>query len=357
MAADEGYSRIAVVGTGGYGWHFLKALVHSNHFATVRAVTRNCINDAAKHTRIRQLKELGIQIFEYDEATEKAFEVAFKDIDIIVSAVGVAGVPDQIPMIDGALLAGAKWFIPSEYGVVYYPSVWMPFASPLAAKSLVQDHLFTAAKSKGLAHTIVYTGLALDYLDPRSIGLRLAKRTATLVGRGGTPVTFTSVHDVVHLIVDIVKRPLEMQNRTVRYAGSTAKMRDLIKVVTGSNCGEHLKIVSIDEAKERFCELARTQNMKAFQVYARLLIEEGLAQINRHREPLDNSLFLTLLPEPVHRTLERLMSRASAVDGVAHMRHGPLHRSDTGSSVTDGLGEVDKKDCSPASSSSDSDSN
>ncbi|KAJ1772444.1 hypothetical protein IW140_001815 [Coemansia sp. RSA 1813] len=326
MVRYASYSKIAVVGTGGYGWHFLKALVHSNHFATVRAVTRNCINDAAKHARIRQLKELGIQIFEYDEATEKAFEVAFKDIDIIVSAVGVAGVPDQIPMIDGALLAGAKWFIPSEYGVVYYPSVWMPFASPLAAKSLVHDHLFTAAKSKGLAHTIVYTGLALDYLDPRSIGLRLAKRTATLVGRGGTPVTFTSVHDVVHLIVDIVKRPLEMQNRTVRYAGSTAKMRDLIKVVTGSNYGERLQILGIDEAKEVFCEYARIQDKRAFPIYTCLLVEEGLAQINRHQEPLDNSMFPELSPEPVRQTLERLMANVSTSESTSkiHKQSGNI---------------------------------
>ncbi|KAJ1906209.1 hypothetical protein LPJ81_001469 [Coemansia sp. IMI 209127] len=355
MAADASYSRVAVVGTGGYGWHFLKALVHSKHFATVRAVTRKSTNDTAKQTRIQQLKDRGVHVFEYDNATVEVFEEAFEDIDVVVSAVAIAGVPDQIPMIDGALLAGVKWFIPSEYGVVHYPSTWMPFSSPLAAKSLVQDHLGNTAKSKGMAHTIIYTGLALDYIDPKSIGLQVAKHTATLVGRGGTPVTFTSIQDVVSLVVDIVKRPREMQNKTIRFAGSTAKMRDLIKVVTGSNCGVGLKIVSIDEAKERFCELARTQNMKAFQVYARLLIEEGLAQINRHRESLDNELFPDISPEPVRQALERLMARESAADNLAHMKQGPLHRSDTGFSVTEGLGKVHKQaEMPPMSSSPDS---
>ncbi|KAJ2529086.1 hypothetical protein EV175_007397, partial [Coemansia sp. RSA 1933] len=157
-------------------------------------------NDAAKQARIKQLKGMGVQVVEHDNSTAKAFEDAFRGIDIVLSAVGIAGVPDQIQMVDGALLAGVKWFIPSEYGVVHYPSAWMPFAGPLAAKSLVQDHLMKTAQPKGLAHTIVYTGLALDYIDPKSIGLRVTKRTATLVGRGGTPVTFTSVSDVVRLI-------------------------------------------------------------------------------------------------------------------------------------------------------------
>ncbi|KAJ2506134.1 hypothetical protein H4217_009082 [Coemansia sp. RSA 1939] len=205
--------------------------------------------------------------------------------------------------------------------------------------------------------------MALDYLDPRAIGLQLGKRTATLVGRGGTPATFTSIHDVVRLVVEIVKRPQEMQNRTIRFAGSTANMRDLIKVVTGSNRGEHLRIISIDEAKERFFELARSRNTKAFHVYARLLIEEGLAQINRCNEPLDNALFPTISPESVHKTLERLMAKASAAaaaaaagsGGLADMKAAPVHRSDTAKSVTDGLGKSYKQGGPSVLSSSDSD--
>ncbi|KAJ2515973.1 hypothetical protein GGI11_003596 [Coemansia sp. RSA 2049] len=367
MASNAAYSRIAVVGTGGYGWHFLRALVGSKHFATVRAVTRstagNKQEDEEKRLRNQELKSMGVQVVEYADISVKAFEETFRDIDIVVSAVGVAGVADQIPMIDGAILAGVKWFIPSEYGVADYQSMWMPFSSPLAAKSLVRDHLFTVAKSKGLAHTIVYTGMALDYLDPRAIGLQLGKRTATLVGRGGTPATFTSIHDVVRLVVEIVKRPQEMQNRTIRFAGSTANMRDLIKVVTGSNRGEHLRIISIDEAKERFFELARSRNTKAFHVYARLLIEEGLAQINRCNEPLDNALFPTISPESVHKTLERLMAKASAAaaaaaagsGGLADMKAAPVHRSDTAKSVTDGLGKSYKQGGPSVLSSSDSD--
>ncbi|KAJ2662330.1 hypothetical protein IWW48_001905 [Coemansia sp. RSA 1200] len=313
MASNAAYNRIAVVGTGGYGWHFLRALVGSKHFATVRAVTRstagNKQEDEKKRLRSQELKGMGVQIVEYADISVKAFEEAFKDIDIVISAVGVAGVADQIPMVDGAVLAGVKWFIPSEYGVADYQSMWMPFASPLAAKSLVRDHLAAVARPKGLAHTIVYTGMALDYLDPRAIGLQLEKRTATLVGRGGTPATFTSIHDVVRLVVEIVKRPQEMQNRTIRFAGSTAKMRDLIKVVTGCSFGTGLKCMHPDDAKQELNSLALAHDSRAVPIYTCLLIEEGLGQINRFKEPLDNELFPELKPEPVCQTLQRMMAK------------------------------------------------
>ncbi|KAJ2536524.1 hypothetical protein EV175_006800 [Coemansia sp. RSA 1933] len=83
-------------------------------------------------------------------------------------------------------------------------------------------------------------------------------------------------------------------------------MRDLVKTVTGSNCGERLKIISIDEAKEMLSEYADRQDKRAFIVYTCLLIEEGLAQIDRYHEPLDNELFPEISPESVQQTVERL---------------------------------------------------
>ncbi|KAJ2812580.1 hypothetical protein FBU31_007572, partial [Coemansia sp. 'formosensis'] len=276
---SDTYTRIAVVGTGGYGEHFLRALKQCGYFVKIRAVTRAPeATETVKLERLRQLRALGIEVLEYASATVDAFSTAFAGIDTVVSVVAVAGLPSQIPMIDGAIAAGVKWFIPSEYGVANYSSAWMPFKGPLAAKEQVLDYLVGTAKPKGLAYTAIYTGLALDYLDPHGIGLKLSRRRATLVGRGGTPATFTCAGDVVRVLVSVVQRPGEMQNRIIRYAGSTTKMCELIKVVTGGNCGMNVKIVSIDEARTKFCELARQQDMKAFQVYGRLLIEEGLAQ-------------------------------------------------------------------------------
>ncbi|KAJ2805752.1 hypothetical protein H4R21_001139 [Coemansia helicoidea] len=352
MVPECSYKRVAVVGTGGYAGLFARGLAQSGHFAAVRVVTRSAPStDSAKRERMRKLQEQNIDVVAYDEPTAAAFQAAFAGVDVVVSGVGVSGVPDQIAMVDGAVLAGVRWFIPSEFGVPLYKSAWMPFDSPLVAKGAVERHLQEHMRRTGLAYTVVYTGIALDYIDPRAIGLRLARGTATLVGRGGTPVSFTAVDDVVRLVVDVVRRPAEMRNRTIRFAGSTANMRTLVKIATSGDRGENLRIVSIDEAKARFCELARKQDMQAFQIYARVLLEEGLGQVNRDREPLDNGLFPDLQPEPVHDTLARLMAAAEP-KGISSAAAPAVHRSQTGVSVTSGLGRTRRADIALADSES-----
>ncbi|KAI8321306.1 NAD(P)-binding protein [Martensiomyces pterosporus] len=334
------HTRVAVVGTGGYAGLILKALLRSGSFTTVRAITRKLASpNVDKEMRLRELQSLGAEVVEYEDKTIDAFKAAFSGIDTVISAVSILGTADQLPMIDAAIQAGVRWFIPSEFGVAHYPSKWMPFEGPLAVKREVQEYLVRQAQPKGLAYTIVYTGLALDYLDPRVIGLKLTRRSATLVGRGGTPISFTCTSDVIRLIVDVVKRPQEMKNRTIRYAGSTSNMRELVKLVTGNDRGENVKLVSIDDAKAKFCELAEKQDTSAFQIYSRLLVEEGLAQIDRKHEPLNNDLF-GLKPEHVKDTLGRLIKQAEAANALGIKRQ-PVKRSNTSSSVTDGIGATD----------------
>ncbi|KAJ1855796.1 hypothetical protein LPJ73_002282 [Coemansia sp. RSA 2703] len=313
-AATTSYSTIAVVSTGAYAEHFLKALVKSKQFTKVRAVTRKAgADEKEKLARISELVSLGAELHEYTEDTAEAFKAAFADIEVVVSAVGVSAVSVQVPMIDGAIAAGVRWFFPSEFGVAHYESKLLPFKGPLDHMIDIQEYLEKTAKPAGLAYTIVYTGLAMDYLNPQSIGLIIPKHAATLVGRGGSKVSFTTLKDTVTLLLDILSRPQEMQNRTIRYAGSTTNMRELVKLVTGNNRGENVKILSVNEAKSTLCHLAQKKDMMAFFMYCRILIEEGLAQIDRNPgEHLDNNLFPEIKPEHIFETITHLIKESEA---------------------------------------------
>ncbi|KAJ1870238.1 hypothetical protein LPJ57_005387, partial [Coemansia sp. RSA 486] len=154
------YSTVAVVSTGAYAEHFIKALLQCKSFTKVRAVTRTPSDadcDAEKRNRIVELRALGADIHEYTENTVTAFQRAFDGIEVVVSAVGVSAVMTQIEMIDGAIAAGVKWFLPSEFGVSHYTSKYLPFKGPLDHMVDVQQYLEQKAKPKGLAYTIVYT--------------------------------------------------------------------------------------------------------------------------------------------------------------------------------------------------------
>ncbi|KAJ1821805.1 hypothetical protein LPJ75_000620 [Coemansia sp. RSA 2598] len=353
-AAPLSYTTVAVVSTGAYAEHFIKALLQCKTFSKVRAVTRSPSDtdaDADKRKRLAELRALGADIYEYAEGTADAFRRAFDGFEIVVSAVGVSAVLTQMGMIDGAVAAGVKWFLPSEFGVAHYPSRYLPLKGPLDHMVDVQQYLQEKAPASGLAYTIVYTGLAMDYLNPQSIGLIVNKREAVLVGRGGAKVSFTTLADTVKLLIEILRRPAEMQNRTIRYAGSTTNMRELVKLVTGNDRGENVRILSVDEAKARLCELAHKKDVMAFFMYCRILIEEGLAQIDRNPdERLDNGLFPDIKPEHIFETLTRLIN-ASQPGKSPSIGAGADASAETGAqggAVSSSMASSGKKPVSPA---------
>ncbi|KAJ2721019.1 hypothetical protein GGI07_004258 [Coemansia sp. Benny D115] len=317
------YTSIAVVSTGGFAESFLHGLLQAKHYTTIRAVTRKPLEtDHVKTKRIELLRSLGAQICYYNEESVEAFTQAFQDIEVVLSAVSVPAVASQIPMIDGALAAGVKWFLPSAFGVTHYISRHLPIEGPLDAMVPVQKYL-EQVRERGMASTIVYTGLSMDFLDPRSIGLNVHKRSATLVGRGGSRVSFTTLADTQKLVLSILDRPAEMQNRVIRYAGSTCNMRELVKLVTGNDRGENVRMLSICEAKNKLCEMAMKKDNMAFFMYCRILIEEGLAQIDRNPdEHLDNDLFPDIHPQHIFDTLKLLIARAEASKSSASEPNG-----------------------------------
>jgi putative NADH-flavin reductase len=89
---------------------------------------------------------------------------AFQGIDAVISAVATFNVPDQIAMIDAAVEAKVKRFLPSEYGGdASLPDLdnIAPFAAP---KQQVVEYLKTK-ESQGLSWTAVSVGAFFDYVS------------------------------------------------------------------------------------------------------------------------------------------------------------------------------------------------
>jgi len=100
----------AVAGaTGGLGPAIVKELVANNFRVTV--LTRKGSSSA----RDIQKSEL-LHFAEIDYSDVKGMTDVLRGIDIIVSTVGNPGLDNQIPLIDAAVAAGVKRFIPSEFG-------------------------------------------------------------------------------------------------------------------------------------------------------------------------------------------------------------------------------------------------
>jgi hypothetical protein len=93
---------------------------------------------------------------------------ALKGHDAIVSTIGGGGLKEQQSLIDAAVLAGVKRFIPSEYGIdVCHPSAIeiVPF---FGQKRAINDYL-RSKEGDGITWTSIGTGPFLDWVSAVNI--------------------------------------------------------------------------------------------------------------------------------------------------------------------------------------------
>jgi hypothetical protein len=100
---------------------------------------------------------------------------AFKGQDAVVSALGAAGMHEQIKIIDAAVKAGVKRFLPSEYGSNTQNAKATALVSFFALKVTIIEHL-KKQEPKGLSWTAIESGPAFDMVNlPSLISIPLQK--------------------------------------------------------------------------------------------------------------------------------------------------------------------------------------
>ena len=113
----------------------------------------------------------GIKVVKSDY-TEASLVEALKGQDAVVSALGAAGIPEEIKIINAAVAAGVKRFIPSEYSCNSQNSKTTSLIPTFGLKVLINEHL-KAQESKGLTWTAIEAGAAFDLVSISAPGERL----------------------------------------------------------------------------------------------------------------------------------------------------------------------------------------
>jgi len=113
-------------------------------------------------TGFKGLKESGLKVVQVDYESMESIVEGLKGIHAVVCTIGSAAVPLQIRIIDAAIKAGVKRFIPSEFGA----DTFNKFSSELpvyAAKVGVRKHLQEAASKDRIEWTAILGGPFLDW--------------------------------------------------------------------------------------------------------------------------------------------------------------------------------------------------
>ena len=130
----------------------VKALLDANF--TVTALTRQ----SSKHTFPASVTAIPVDFTSLDSLTD-----ALKGQDAVVSVLGTMSVGNQGPLVEAALAAGVKRFIPSEFGVNTRKAKGKPIGKILAAKIDLVDELEVKAKENpGFSWTGLGVGLFFD---------------------------------------------------------------------------------------------------------------------------------------------------------------------------------------------------
>ena len=99
----------------------------------------------------------GAEVKAVDYESPSSLAYALTGVDVVISAVGFAGLAKQVNIVTGAKQAGVQLFVPSEFG---NNNTDGERRGPLGTKQDVRDK----AKEVGLAYAAFYTGIFTEYI-------------------------------------------------------------------------------------------------------------------------------------------------------------------------------------------------
>lgn len=169
-----------------------------------------------------------INIFEVDFNSVKSLTAALKGVDAVVSTVGGAAVDNQTVLIDAAIAAGVKRFIPSEFGSVTTNAKLENF--PIYSSTFkIRTYLQEKAAAGELSWTVLACGAFLDSVLNTPVLLDFQNHTVTLLDEGDNRISSTSLPVVGKAIAAILQNFDATQNRVIHVSEAILTQNQLIE--------------------------------------------------------------------------------------------------------------------------------
>ncbi|KAG0648086.1 Bifunctional pinoresinol-lariciresinol reductase 2 [Hyphodiscus hymeniophilus] len=167
-----------------------------------------------------------------DYGSSESLAEAFKGQDAVVSVITTAAASEQQKIVDAAVKAGVKRFIPSEYGV-NTQHMEGGIAKILNGKKATMDLLKKhAAENATFSWTGLSNSMFFDWgLKVGSLGFSLREKTAIIFDSGNEPFNGTNVGTIGLAIASILQHPAKTANRYLNIASFTTTQNTLLKIL------------------------------------------------------------------------------------------------------------------------------
>lgn len=173
-------------------------------------------------------------MIEVDYDSVESLTSALNGQDAVVSTVSLFAIESQKTLIDAAIAAGVKRFIPSEFtSCATHPELQaLPFYSSLAT---IKRHLIDSSENGALSYTILGSGAFLDSVLATPTLLDFDAHTAILIDGGNNRLSATSMAATAKAIVGILKNLDKTKNRIVYISEVILTQNTLIDIAKEVN--------------------------------------------------------------------------------------------------------------------------
>jgi len=181
-----------------------------------------------------------------DYESPQSLKDALRGIDAVISTLGkMSGLECQFRLIDAAVAAGVKRFIPSEFGADLQNPKTRAFLT-YRTKVQVEEHLEKLAREANLTYTYVYNSLLFD--DGLALGVfgDFTTRTVNLYDGGETAFSTTRIATVARAVVAVLRNFEATKNRAVRIRDLSITPRELLHTLQRLDAGHRWTPVAID---------------------------------------------------------------------------------------------------------------
>lgn len=213
----------------------------------------------------------GVKVVTVDYSSLESLTNAFHGQDAVVSTLASMALSTQTLMVDAAIAAGVKRFIPSEFGSDTY-NVKSRALSVFSSKVAIQDYLEQKCKESSLTYTPIINMAFFDWGLQMGLFLNFKERKASLYDGGDRPFSVTRLSAIGAAVVGVLKHPNETKNRPVYVHEAVVTQNQVVKIVEEADPSKKwdTQVVSTEKLEKDAYE-----NFNAFNFLFRAIFGQG----------------------------------------------------------------------------------
>ncbi|RGP79312.1 hypothetical protein FLONG3_2541 [Fusarium longipes] len=190
----------------------------------------------------------GTKVVKVDYDSIDSLTAALQGQDAVVSAVGSLAIPSQNLLIDAAVAAGVKRFIPSDFGsnLAVESVKKLPI---FGTKVAIDNKLIELAKQGKISYTFVYNGIFLDWGIEKNFFFDFSQPELSIWDDGDVEFSTTTLASVGDSVVGVLTHPEETKDRIVYIQDTVLTQNKILELAKEVSPGKEWKVkhVKIDD--------------------------------------------------------------------------------------------------------------